>query len=125
VPSVDVVGDSRQSARDEAGTLARPEAGREEVIGRRLGQNRGRLVKLIGDGALYGFASAADALACAVEIQQAMAARETDRHERLRLRIGADLGDVIVDGHDICGHGVNVAARLEALAEPGGVCVSG
>ena len=87
----------------------------------------GRLVKLMGDGALYEFASVVDAVACAVAVQRGMAHREENLpdSERIRFRMGASLGDVIVDNEDIYGDGVNVAARLEQLAEPGGIVISG
>jgi adenylate cyclase len=121
-----VVGYSRLMGRDEAGTLARLQALRREVLEPQLAEHRGRLVKLVGDGVLAEFASVVDAVGCAVAIQRAVAAREAGPEaDRLRLRIGINLGDVIVEDDDIYGDGVNVAARLEALAEPGGICLTG
>ena len=113
--------------RDEAGTLERLKAHRREFVDPLIAEHRGRIVKLMGDGALVEFASVVDAVACAVAIQEGMAGRERDvpEAERIRFRIGVNLGDVIVEGEDIYGDGVNVAARLEGLAEPGGICVSG
>lgn len=118
----DVVGYSRLMSGDEAGTLARLKAARAEVIDPAIVAHHGRVIKLMGDGALVEFASVVDAVQCAAVIQRAMAARET---EIIKLRIGVNLGDIMVDGGDIYGDGVNVAARLEAEAEPGGICVSG
>jgi TolB-like protein/class 3 adenylate cyclase/cytochrome c-type biogenesis protein CcmH/NrfG len=125
--AADVVGYSRLMGEDEAGTLARLKAHRKELVEPLLAEHRGRVVKLMGDGVLCEFASVVDAVACAVAIQQGMAGRELDlpEAERIRFRIGVNLGDIIVEGDDIYGDGVNVAARLEGLAEPGGVCVSG
>ena len=112
---------------DEEGTLARLKAHRNEAIDPTIGKHRGRIVKLMGDGALAEFASIVDAVRCAVDIQAAMSERNADVPEdrRIQLRIGVNLGDVIVEGDDIYGDGVNIAARLEGLAEPGGICVSG
>jgi adenylate cyclase len=125
--AVDVVGYSRLMERDEAGTLARLKAHRKELVEPLIAEYRGRVVKLMGDGALVEFASAVDAVECAVAIQDGMAGRERDvpEAERVRFRVGINLGDVIVEGEDIYGDGVNVAARLEQLAEPGGIVVSG
>jgi adenylate cyclase len=97
------------------------------VIEPKIREHRGRIVKTTGDGLLAEFASVVDAVRCAGEIQQAMAARDLDLAEerRLRFRIGVNLGDVIADGGDIYGDGVNIVARLEGLAAPGGICVSG
>jgi len=120
--AADVVGYSALMAEDEAATLDALKAHRAGVFDSEIARHGGRIVKLIGDGALVEFASVADAVACAMAIQTAMAA---DPDSRLRLRIGIHLGDVIPDGDDIYGDGVNIAARLEALAEPGGICVSG
>src|SRR5215207_4369499 len=113
--------------RDEAGTLARLKAHRKELVDPLIAEHHGRIVKLMGDGALCEFASVVDAVACAVAIQRGMAEREAEVPEaaRIRFRIGINSGDVIVEGEDIYGDGVNVAARLEGLAEPGGICVSG
>ena len=125
--AADVAGYSRLMERDEAGTLARLKAHRKELVEPLIAEHRGRVVKLMGDGALCEFASAVDAVECAVAIQEGMAGRELDRPEaeRLRFRIGVNVGDVIAEGGEIYGDGVNVAARLEGLAEPGGVCISG
>src|SRR5918993_5869986 len=125
--AADVVGYSRLMGEDEAGTLARLKAHRKELLEPLIAEHHGRIVKLMGDGVLCEFASVVDAVACAVAIQRGMAAREVDvpEAERIRFRIGVNLGDVIVEGEDIYGDGVNIAARLEGLAEPGGVCVSG
>ena len=116
--AADVVGYSALVERDEAGTLARLTALRTEVIEPLLAQRHGRLVKLLGDGLLAEFASVVDAVACALAVQE----RGTPD---LALRIGINLGDVVVDGDDLYGDGVNIAARLEGLAEPGGIVVSG
>jgi class 3 adenylate cyclase len=125
--AADVVGYSRLMERDDTGTLERLKAHRKELLEPLLAEHRGRIVKLTGDGVLCEFASVVDAVACAVAIQQGMARREQDvpEAERIRFRIGVNLGDIIVEGEDIYGDGVNIAARLEGLADPGGVCVSG
>src|SRR4051794_30091298 len=126
--AADVVGYSRLMGRDERGTLERLKAHRKELVEPLLAEHRGRIVKLMGDGALCEFGSVVDAVACAMAIQQGMTEREQGipEDERLRFRIGINLGDVIreEDG-DLYGDGVNVAARLEQLADPGGVVVSG
>ncbi len=126
--AADVVGYSALMERDEDRTLARLKAHRQEFVEPLIAEYQGRVVKLMGDGALCEFASVVDAVRCAVLIQQGMAEREADvpEAERIRFRIGINLGDVIheADG-DLYGDGVNVAARLEQLAEPGGVVVSG
>ena len=123
----DVVGYSRLMGEDEAGTLARLKAHRKELVEPEIVARRGRIVKLMGDGILVEFASVVDALECAVAVQRGMTGRNAevpeDRH--IVFRIGLNLGDIIIDGDDIYGNGVNVAARLEALAEPGGICISG
>jgi adenylate cyclase len=113
-------------ARTRRAPFARLKAHRVEFIEPRIAARNGRIVKLMGDGALVEFASVVDALACAVEIQAGMAARnrETADGTPITFRIGINLGDVIVEGDDLYGDGVNVAARLEALAEPGGICIS-
>ena len=123
----DLVGYSRLMAADEEGTLARLRAVRSELIDPTIAKHHGRIVKLMGDGALVEFASVVDAVRCAVDIQRGMAERELDRPEdqRIQFRIGVNLGDVMVEGDDIYGDGVNVAARLESLAEPGGIVISG
>ncbi|MEE8098392.1 MAG: adenylate/guanylate cyclase domain-containing protein [Hyphomicrobium sp.] len=125
--AADVVGYSRLMEQDETGTLARLKSLRSEVFDPRTKQFDGRIFKNTGDGALAEFGSAVDAVQCAVEIQRALAQRNADLPEDLRiiLRIGISLGDVIVEGDDLYGNGVNVAARMEGLAEPGAICVSG
>ncbi len=124
--AVDVAGYSRLMGRDEVGTLDALKAHRAELIDPTIADRGGRIVKLRGDGALVEFASAVDAVACAVDIQRGMADRNADVAEerRIVLRIGVNLGDVIVEGDDIYGDGVNVAARLEGIAELGGICIS-
>ena len=111
---------------DEEGTHERFKAHLRELIDPKIREHHSRIVKTTGDGVLAEFASVVDAVRCAGEIQRAMADRDLDLAEerRLRFRIGVNLGDVIVEGDDIFGDGVNIAARLEALAEPGGVCIS-
>ena len=116
--AADVAGYSGLVERDEAGTLARLATLRADVIEPALAEHRGRLVKLIGDGVLAEFGSVVDAVACAIDIQQRNA-------DGLPLRIGVNLGDVVAEGDDIYGDGVNVASRLEGIAEIGGVVVSG
>src|SRR4051812_50032625 len=113
--------------REEAGTLDRLKAHRKELAEPLVAEHRGRIVKLMGDGSLCEFASVVDAVACAVAVQRGMAEREAGvpEAERIRFRIGVNLGDVIVEGEDIYGDGVNVTSRLEQLAEPGGVAISG
>ena len=124
--AADVVGYTRLMGADEAGTLARLKALRGEIIDPEIARYNGRIVKLMGDGALVEFASVVDVVACAAAIQRANAARDADlaAGDRLALRIGVNLGDVIVEGEDIYGDGVNIAARLEGLADPGGICIS-
>jgi len=124
--AADVAGYSRLMGADEEGTHERLKAHLRELVDPRIAEHRGRIVKNTGDGFLAEFASVVDAVRCAVEIQRGMAEREPEvlGDRRLRFRIGINLGDVITEEHDIFGDGVNVAARLEALAEPGGICVS-
>src|SRR5262245_37312965 len=124
--TIDVAGYSRLMGEDEAGTLERLMAHRGELIDPKIAEHHGRIVKLIGDGALVEFASVVDAVSCAVDIQREMAVRikESPAGQRIELRIGINIGDIIVEGNDIYGDGVNVAARLEAMAEPGGICIS-
>ena len=126
IMAVDVVGYSRLIGADEAGTLARVKAHRLELAEPLVGEHRGRVVKLTGDGALVEFGSAVDAVECAVAIQNGMAEREAAQPEdrRIRYRIGINIGDIVLEDGDIFGDGVNVAARLEGLAEPGGICVA-
>ena len=126
--AADVVGYSRLMGADEAGTHGRLKAHRKELIEPLVVEYRGRVVKLTGDGVLVEFASAVDAVECAVAIQRGMAGRrEAGEPEQRRLcfRIGINLGDIILEEGDIYGDGVNVAARLEGLAEPGGICLAG
>jgi adenylate cyclase len=125
--AADVAGYSRLMGADEEGTLERLKAHLHEVVEPKIREYHGRIVKTTGDGVLAEFASVVDAVRCAAEIQRAMADRDLDLSEerRFRFRIGVNLGDVIADGDDIYGDGVNIAARLEGLAAPGGICVSG
>jgi adenylate cyclase len=125
--AADVVGYSRLMGADEEGTHERCKAHLGELIDPKIREHHGRVVKTTGDGVLAEFASVVDAVRCAGEIQRAMADRDLDLAEerRLRFRIGVNLGDVIADGGDIYGDGVNIAVRLEGLAAPGGICVSG
>ena len=124
--SADVVGYSRLMGSDEAGTLGRLKELRRDLIDPMIAAHSGRIVKLIGDGALVEFASAVDAVRCATEIQRAIAERNADIPEdrRIELRIGINVGDVIIDEGDIYGDGVNIAARVETLASAGAVCLS-
>ena len=125
--AADVAGYSRLMGANEVGTLRALKGLRQEVVDPALTAHGGRIVKLTGDGILIEFPSVVDAVACAVEVQRAMARRNagTPRDCRIEYRIGINIGDVIIDGGDIYGDGVNVAARLQALAEPGGICLSG
>ncbi len=124
--AADVVGYSRLMGEDEAGTLVALKTHLEELIEPNVAEHEGRVVKLMGDGILAEFPSAVEAVHCAIEIQRAMADRTADVPEgrRIRFRIGINLGDISFKGDDIFGDGVTVAARLEGLAEPGGICVS-
>ena len=124
--AADVAGYSRLMDADEEGTHERLKGHLQELVNPKIADHRGRIVKNTGDGFLAEFASVVDAVRCAVQIQRGMAEREPEVSEerQIRFRIGINLGDVIVEAHDIFGDGVNVAARLEALAEPGGICVS-
>jgi adenylate cyclase len=124
--AADVVGYSRLMGADEEGTLNRLKAHRRELVDPKIREHHGRIVKTTGDGMLVEFSSVVDAVRCAVEIQRAMADRsaEVPEDKRITFRIGVNLGDVIADSGDIYGDGVNIAARLEALAEPGGICIS-
>jgi adenylate cyclase len=124
--AADVVGYSRLMGEDEAGTYAALKALREESIEPLISAHEGRIVKLMGDGVLAAFASAVQAVSCAAAIQRALAERnfEPPANRPIRIRIGINLGDVIVEGDDLYGDGVNLAARLEGIAEPGGICVS-
>jgi adenylate cyclase len=124
--AADVAGYSRLMGADEEGTLERLKALRRELVDPKIAEHRGRIVKTTGDGVLVEFASVVDAVRCAVEVQRAMPERNTGvgADSRIELRIGINLGDVIVEGDDLYGDGVNIAARIEALADPGGVFVS-
>src|SRR5262249_36231865 len=119
-------GYSRLMGADEEGTLERLKALRHELVDPKIAEHHGRIVKTTGDGLLVEFASVVDAVRCAVEVQQAMAERNTGvaADTCIELRIGINLGDVIVEGDDLYGDGVNIAARIEALADAGGVFVS-
>ena len=125
--AADVVGYSRLIEQDEAATLAAIRALRAEVIDPLLTEHGGRVAKLMGDGAIVEFASVVDAVACAVAVQKAVALRQgsVDPEFRIVFRIGVNLGDVVVEGDDLLGDGVNIAARLEQICDPGGVLVSG
>src|SRR5215472_5993163 len=126
IPAADVAGYSRLMGADEEGTLAALKALRGELADPKVKEHRGRIVKTTGDGLLIEFASVVDAVRCAVEVQPEMAERNADvpLDRRIEFRMGINVGDIIKDGRDIYGDGVNIAARLEALAEPGGICVS-
>jgi adenylate cyclase len=125
--AADVAGYSRLIGADEEGTLNRLRSIRAEITDPKVSEHRGRIVKTTGDGLLVEFGSVVDALRCATEVQQAMARRNSGVvvPERIEFRIGINVGDVVVENGDIFGDGVNVASRLERLAEPGGICVSG
>src|SRR5215213_5307493 len=123
--AADVVGFSSMMERDEEGTASHVRAMRREVIEPKLSAHQGRLVKTTGDGFLAEFASPVEAVRCALSIQDAVA-EQADANGGLKLRIGINLGDIIIeDDGDVFGDGVNVAARLEQLAEPGGITISG
>jgi adenylate cyclase len=124
--AADVASYSRLMGRDEEGTLAQLKSFRKALVDPAITVHRGRIVKTTGDGLLAEFASAVDAARCAVEIQRGMARQNTDvpQDQRIEFRIGIHLGDIIIDDNDIFGDGVNIAARLEGIAEPGGVCIS-
>jgi adenylate cyclase len=124
--AADVAGYSRLIGADEGGTLERLKALRRELLDPKITEHRGRLVKTTGDGLLVEFGSVVDALRCAVEVQREMTGRHTGvpPDNRIEFRIGINVGDIVVEDGDIFGDGVNVAARLEVLAEPGGICVS-
>src|SRR5271169_2515041 len=124
--AADVVGYSRLMGQDETGTLARLKALRRELIDPKITEHRGRIVKTTGDGVLAEFPSAVEAVTCAITVQRALTSpNETvPKDKRFTFRIGINVGDIIIEANDIFGDGVNVAARLEGLCEPGGVCIS-
>lgn len=124
--AADMVGYSRLIEADEVGVLSRQKSHRKELIDPEINRCRGRIVKTTGDGMIATFDSAQNAVRCAIDIQTAMTLREAEEDEdrRIRYRVGINLGDVVFDDGDIFGDGVNVAARLEGLAEPGGICIS-
>jgi TolB-like protein/class 3 adenylate cyclase/Tfp pilus assembly protein PilF len=126
VLAADVAGYSRLMGRDEEGTLAQLKSFRKALVDPAISEHRGRIVKTTGDGMLVEFASAVDAARCAIEVQRGMAERNAEVPQELRIefRIGVHVGDIIIDENDIFGDGVNIAARLEGIGEPGGVCVS-
>jgi TolB-like protein/class 3 adenylate cyclase len=124
--AADVAGYSRLMGVDEEGTLARLKGHRHDLLDPKIAEHRGRIAKTTGDGLLVEFASVVDALRCAVEVQRGMAERNSSvpKAQRMEFRVGLNVGDIVIEAGDIYGDSVNVAARLEALAEPGGICVS-
>jgi adenylate cyclase len=124
--AADVAGYSRLMGADEEGTLAHLKSFRKALVDPKIAQHRGHIVKTTGDGLLVEFASAVDAVRCAAEIQRDMAGQNADTAEdnRIKFRIGVHVGDIIIDDNDIFGDGVNIAARLEGIADAGGVCIS-
>jgi len=126
VLAADVVGYSRLMGLDEEGTLARLKAARKAIVDPALASHRGRIVKTTGDGMLVEFASAVDAVRSSLEVQRSMAEQNAavPLDQRIEFRIGIHVGDIIFDDNDIFGDGVNIAARLEGISEPGGVCMS-
>ena len=122
--AADVAGYSRLMGADEVGTLAALKAIRREIFDPAIAEHRGRIVKTTGDGILVEFASAVDAVTCAMTVQTQIGERVGDRVSRIAFRMGINVGDIIIDGDDIFGDGVNVTARLEGIAEPGGICMS-
>ena len=126
IVAVDVAGYSRLMGRDEEGTLAALAAIRRDLSDPKIKEHQGRIVKTMGDGLLAEFASVVDAVRCSVEVQRAMGERNegVPADKRIDFRVGIHQGDIIVEDGDIFGDGVNLAARLEGLAEPGGICVS-
>jgi adenylate cyclase len=124
--AADIAGYSQLMGADEEGTLARLKELRSELIDPKNKQHRGRIVKTTGDGILIEFPSVVDAVRCAIEVQKDMGERNADvpREKRIEFRVGVNLGDVMIEGRDLFGEGVNIAARLEGIAEPGGICIS-
>ena len=124
--AADVAGYSRLIGADEGGTLERLRALRRQLLDPKIAEHRGRLVKTTGDGLLIEFGSVVDALRCAVDVQREMTGRNTGMppDNRIEFRIGINMGDIVVDDGDIFGDGVNIAARLEGIAEPGAICLS-
>src|SRR6266705_1240701 len=124
--AADVAGYSRLMGRDEEGTLAQLKSFRKALVEPAIAEHRGRIVKTTGDGMLAEFASAVDAARCAIEVQRGMAEENTEipQAKRIEFRIGIHLGDIIIDDNDIFGDGVNIAARLESIAVPGGISIS-
>src|SRR3984885_8767972 len=124
--AADVAGYARLMSEDEDATLAGLRAWRHQVADPRIRHHHGRIIKSTGDGFLVEFVSVVDAVRCAVEMQREMVTRNGDvpAERRIEFRIGINLGDIVAEDHDIFGEGVNVAARLEALAEPAGICIS-
>ena len=124
--AADVVGSCRLIGIDEEGTLAQLKALRKTLFDPKVTDHRGRIVKNTGDGALVEFASVVDAVRCADEIQRGVAEQNIDvpQDKRIEFRIGIHVGDIIIDENDIYGDGVNIAVRLEGIAEPGGICIS-
>ena len=126
IMAADIVAYSRLIETDEARTLTAIRALRSEVVDPLIADHRGRIVKLMGDGAIVEFGSVVDAVACAVAVQEGTTThqREVPPESRIVFRIGINVGDVVVEDGDLLGDGVNIAARLEALAEPGGICIA-
>src|SRR6516225_7517676 len=122
--AADVAGYSRLVGDDEEGTLTRLRVLRRELIDPEIAAHRGRVVKVMGDGILIEFASVVDAVRCAVAVQRRMAAAAEPAERRIQYRVGINVGDVLAEGEDILGDSVNIAARLEGIAEPGGICLS-
>ncbi len=124
--AADVAGYSRLMGADEEGTLAQLKRHRQALVDPKIEEHRGRIVKTTGDGMLVEFASVVDAVRCAVEVQRGMSERNANVSvdKRIEFRVGVNLGDIIIDDDDIYGDGVNIAARLEGIAEPGGICIS-
>src|SRR5437773_9568991 len=126
IVSADVAGYSRLMGRDDSDTLARLKAHRRELIDPKIAEYGGRIVKTTGDGLLLEFPSIVEAVRCAVDVQRGMAERNAGvaPDQRIEFRVGVNVGDIIIDGDDIFGDGINLAARLQGLADPGGICVS-